>query len=97
MSMRVSQVKGSVNGGGGEAPSPPKQESPAADDSAAPARARAMGFIRTLTVWDFIDPDHPLVLVEDGSLAGLFDFIPVRFRVRGRMGARNRICYSPPI
>lgn len=77
--MRVPEVKGSANGPSStsEASSPPKQEA----ETPSPARIRAIEFLRTLTVWDFIDPDIPWVLVENGSLGGSFDFVPDHFRV----------------
>jgi len=38
-------------------------------------------FKETFSVWDLVDPRKPWVLVENGSLAGHFDWIPAKYRI----------------
>jgi hypothetical protein len=79
--MRAPHVKDSVNDGASRATEAPSIKHEPAADTPSPAMVKAKEFIHNLTVWDFIDPDNPWVMVEHGSLAGRFDFIPLRFRV----------------
>ena len=38
-------------------------------------------FVEQFSIFDFIDPSKPWVLVENGSLVGFFDWVPSKFRV----------------
>jgi hypothetical protein len=56
-----------------------QQQVPKPDFRMAEADVRA--FLAKLSIYDFVDPSKPWVLVPDGNFLGFFEFVPPIFRV----------------
>ncbi len=58
-----------------------KEKEESHGDDALRRKRRADEFRRTFSVWKFVDPKQPWILVENGSFLGFFDWLPEHFRM----------------